>query len=295
LAAIKRYNRDSFKEIPPKVYQTLRSLKDYGFGDSSRAFSRASDHLQIARLMKQAHCYPFTIIIEEELLDPSHFWDKHYVKITVERIVSELDEITLRYFEREINNGMAEFLEHDRDPENRHFQKLLRQYYPKAKRILRDQYKEFYPRAWQKRFTMERISKPRKKRRRERLYALPEPLNYWDSRNSYQQYFVVPEYKVFAQGGGGSSGQRETQSKFGFAFALFNRTRAIPSTILVYDKDNALRYVDTIEGLCLAPTDMGSNYHLNHKVMPRLLRDVFRVERSNILEAISTIEAKPFF
>ncbi len=277
------------------MQRTLQSLKDYGFGHGSEEFRHASDHLQIARLMKQASCSPFTIIIEEELLDPSHFWDKRYVKITTEQIVSELDEIVLRYFEREINARMAEFLEHDRDAEKRYFRKLLKEYYPQAKRILRDQYRELYPRAWKKKFTMEKISKPRKKRHKERIYAIPEPLNYWDSRNSYQQYFAVPEHKVLWQGGGGSSGQRETQSKFGFAFGLFNQIQAIPSHIFVYDKDNVLRYVDTLEKLCLAPTDMGSNYHLNHEEMRQLLRDTLRVERGSILEPIRAIEVRPFF
>ena len=294
MTGTKIYGRDFFKEIPPEVHRILQSLKDYGFGHDSEEFRHASDHIQIARLMKQAPCSPFTIIIEEELLDPSHFWDKRYVKIATERIVSELDEIVLRYFEREINAGMAEFLKHHRDAENRHYQNLLRQYYPQAKRILRDQYREIYPRAWKKKFSMEKILKPRKKRRRERLYAIPEPLNYWDSRNSYQQYFAVPEYKVLRQGGGGSSGQRETQSQLGFAFALFNRTQAIPSTILAYDKDNVLRYVDTLEKLCLAPADMGSNYHLNHKEMRQVLRGILRVERGSILEPIRTIEVRPF-
>jgi hypothetical protein len=295
LTGIKIYGRDSFKEIPPDVQRTLQSLKDYGFGHGSEEFRHASDHLQIARLMKQASCSPFTIIIEEELLDPSHFWDKRYVKITTEQIVSELDEIVLRYFEREINARMAEFLEHDRDAEKRSFRKLLKEYYPQAKRILRDQYRELYPRAWKKKFTMEKISKPRKKRHKERIYAIPEPLNYWDSRNSYQQYFAVPEHKVLWQGGGGSSGQRETQSKFGFAFGRFNQIQAIPSHIFVYDKDNVLRYVDTLEKLSLAPTDMGSNYHLNHEEMRQLLRDTLRVERGSILEPIRAIEVRPFF
>jgi hypothetical protein len=245
--------------------------------------------------MKQVPCSPFTIIIEEELLDPSHFWDKGYVKITTEHIVSELDETVLRHFEREINARVAKFLEQDRDAENRYFRKLLKEYYPQARRILRDQYKELYPRAWKKKFTMGKISKPRKKRHRERLYAIPEPLNYWDTRNSYQQYFAVPEYKVLWQGGGGSSGQRETQSKLGFAFALFNQTQAISSHIFVYDKDNILRYVDTLEKLCLAPCDMGSNYQLNHKEMQQSLRGTLRVERGSVLEPIRTIEVRPFF
>ena len=295
MTRIKIYGQASFKEIPPDVYRILQSLKAYEFGYSSDKFRQASDHRQIARLMKQVPCSPFTIIIEEELLDPSHFWDKRYVKITTEEIVSELDETVLRYFEHEINARMSEFLKQGRDAEKRHSRKLFKEYYPQAKRILRDQYKELYPRAWKKKFTMEKISRPRKKRRRERIYAIPEPLNYWDSRNSYQQYFAVPEHKVLWQGGGGSSGQRETQSKFGFAFGLFNQIQAIPSHIFVYDKDNVLRYVDTLEKLSLAPTDMGSNYHLNHEEMRQLLRDTLRVDRGSILEPIRAIEVRPFF
>jgi len=295
LTGTKIYGRDSFKEIPPDVQRILQSLKAYGFGYGSEKFRQASDHRQIAHLMKQAPCSPFTIIIEEELLDPSHFLDKRYVKITTEEIVSELDETVLRYFEHEINARMAKFLEHDRDAENRYFRKLLKEYYQQARRILRDQYKELYPRAWKKKFTIEKISKRRKKRHRERLYAIPEPLNYWDSRNSYQQYFAMPEYKVLWQGGGGSSGQRETQSKLGFAFALFNQIQAIHSHIFIYDKDNVLRYVDTLEKLCLVPTDMGSNYQLNHKEMQQLLRDTLRVEHGSILEPIRVIEVRPFF
>jgi len=295
LTGTKIYGRDSFKEIPPDVQRILQSLKAYGFGYGSEKFRQASDHRQIAHLMKQAPCSPFTIIIEEELLDPSHFLDKRYVKITTEEIVSELDETVLRYFEHEINARMAKFLEHDRDAENRYFRKLLKEYYQQARRILRDQYKELYPRVWKKKFTIEKISKRRKKRHRERLYAIPEPLNYWDSRNSYQQYFAMPEYKVLWQGGGGSSGQRETQSKLGFAFALFNQIQAIHSHIFIYDKDNVLRYVDTLEKLCLVPTDMGSNYQLNHKEMQQLLRDTLRVEHGSILEPIRVIEVRPFF
>jgi hypothetical protein len=164
LTGTKIYGRDTFKEIPLGVQRILQSLKNYGFGYSREEFRHATDHREIVRLMKQAPCYPFTIIIEEELLDPSHYWDKRYVKITTEQIVSELDEAVLRRFDREINARMAEFLEHDRDVENRYFRKLLKEYYPQPKKILRDQDKEVYPRAWKKKFTMEKIAKPRKKK-----------------------------------------------------------------------------------------------------------------------------------
>jgi len=72
LTGIKIYGRDSFRKIPPDVRRILQSVKDYGFGHGSGEFRQASDHRQIARLMKQAPCSPFTMIIEEELLDPSH-------------------------------------------------------------------------------------------------------------------------------------------------------------------------------------------------------------------------------
>ena len=175
MTGAKIYGRDSFKEIPLDVQRVLQSLKNYGFGHGSEAFRHATDHREIARLMKHALCSPFTIIIEEELLDPSHYWDKRYVKITTEQIVSELDEAVLRHFEREINARMAEFLEHDRDLENRYFRKLLKKYYPRAKGILRDQYKEMYPRAWGKKFTLEKISKPRKKGTRSVFMPFPSP------------------------------------------------------------------------------------------------------------------------
>ena len=245
--------------------------------------------------MEKTSCSPFTVIIEEELLDPSHSWDKRYVKITTEEILSELDETVLRYFEREINDRMMKFLEHDCDTENQYFRKILKEYYLQARGVLRDRYKEIYPRAWKKKITIEKITRPRKKRYRERLYAIPEPLNYWDSRNSYQQYFVVPEFKVMWQGGSGSSGQRETQSKLGFAFALFNQTQRILSHILLYDKDNVLRYVDTLKKLCLAPSDMGSNYRLNHQEMKQVLHDTLRVERGSIFGPIRAIDVRPFF
>jgi hypothetical protein len=62
-----------------------------------------------------------------------------------------------------------------------------------------------------------------------------------------------------------------------------------------FEEDNVLLYVGTIESLCLAPADMGSNYHLNHKEMRQVLRGTLRVERGSILEPIRTIEPRPFY
>ena len=78
-------------------------------------------------------------------------------------------------------------------------------------------------------------------------------------------------------------------------FCIIQPDTGDPHHIFVYDKDNILRYVDTLEKLCLAPSDMGSNYQVNPEEMQQLLRDTLRVERGGILEPIRAIEVRPFF
>jgi len=118
---------------------------------------------------------------------------------------------------------------------------------------------------------------------------MPAPLSLWNSRNSYQQYFIFPAKKAFCYGGGAGSGLREIQSRFGFAFALVDRKRPVETIIFVYDKDNELRYVDTRNQLCLVPYDMGSNYDLSFPERKSLLNGRCSIARSGDIEQISGI------
>ena len=86
-------------------------------------------------------------------------------------------------------------------------------------------------------------------------YLLPSPFDFWDSRNSYQQYFCLKGSKTVARSGGGSSGQRANHSIFGLGFALHDAVRPVPTHILVYDRDNRVIQVDTLDRLCLVALD----------------------------------------
>jgi len=55
-----------------------------------------------------------------------------------------------------------------------------------------------------------------------------------------------------------------TSDVFGLGFALHDRTRPVPTHILVYDRDNRLIEIDALDRLCLVALDLGSNYHLPH-------------------------------
>lgn len=51
---------------------------------------------------------PRSIIVFKELLDDNHWNDKRFVKITRDKIISEIDEVVFRNFGQELNERMAE-------------------------------------------------------------------------------------------------------------------------------------------------------------------------------------------
>ena len=280
------YKRKDFKKIPEDLQETLNSLSEYRLGNP---FPSNRRHDDIARELTECRIGPLSIIVFEELLDDTHRNDKRFVKITREKIISEIDEVVFRNFDRELNERMAEYLKDHKDPETEHLKVLMREYYPAARRILREQYKEIYPRSWRTKLSTSKITTPRIEVRRERLYAMPRPLCWWDGRNSYQQYFVMPSQKAICRGGGASSSQRETQSLFGLTFSLVDSQKRIPTHILVYDRHNMLLFVNTVKRLCLVPYDMGSNYDLPYNTVRKLLRNVLKATTSGEIGRIEAV------
>jgi len=278
--------KEDFKRIPEDLKETLTGLSEYRLGNP---FSSNRKHDDIARELTQCRFGPRSIIVFEELLDDTHRNDKRFVKITREKIISEIDEVVFRNFGLELNERMAEYLKKHQANETEHLKALMREYYPSARRILREQYKEIYPRSWKKKLSSGKITAPRIEVRRERLYEMPQPLCWWDGRNSYQQYFVMPSQKAVCQGGGAGSSQRETQSLFGLAFSLVDSQKRIPTHILVYNKHNVLLFVVTVKRLCLVPNDMGSNYELPHDRVRKLLRNVLKATTAGEIGRIEAV------
>ena len=274
-----RYAPQTWRPLPGEVSARLSGLTDVRW--SSSGLRLAGGHESVSEQLVAMDAWPWTVIVYCEHLAAEHWRRKAYVRIRRERIISELDETVWRHFSRPINEEMSRYLEDHRDPDDVFLDTLVRKYRPRAATILRSRYQEFYPRAWKRKWETGKHRGERIRERRERRYDLPAPLDWWDSRNPFQQYYFVPEADFMAVGGSGSSGQREQHSLIGYTFALFRRHTPVPTFLLAYDRHNRVRFVDEFKDLCLVDLCLGSNYQLGHAEHLRLLRGVrlVRAER----------------
>ena len=226
-------------------------------------------HTEIAAQLDGEGAGAESVIIISELLAEDHYDDEDYVILREQDIVSEVRETAWRHFGREINDEMAAWLEHHRDPDDEHLEKVFAKYEKRALRMLEEDYRE-----WETPFDRDAVTRPRKETLRERRYLLPSPFDFWDSRNGYQQYFCLRGSKTVARSGSGSSGQRANHSIFGLGFALHDAVRPVPTHILVYDRDNRVIKVDALDRLCLVALDLGSNYDLPHTEVKAAIEQV---------------------
>ena len=256
--------RKTFHPPPPPVAGLLNSLAEYqpvtGWPRDYRALADAL-----------ADSEPFTIILFVEPLAPEHWRRKSHMVMRRVELVSELDETVFRHFGRELNTRMADWLRDHRDPDDRHLKKLVRSYYPQARRILKAEYRERYPRAWKRRWAEGGYLRPRRKVECRRRYDLPAPLGLW-STGVTQQFYFTRRSKTFARGCGTGSGSREAHSYFGLAFLeLTRRGVSIPSHILIYDKHNRLLLADSLRSFALYPALMGSNCSESFETVQNLM------------------------
>lgn len=103
----------------------------------------------------------------------------------------------------------------------------------------------------------------------ERVYAMPEPFNHWDSRNSWQQYFFWRTLygSAYVQGGSGSSMQREYHGRFAHAFAFARKIHdiKIPTTWLHYDEHNRFSIKRAWPDLKVMREELSGNYQVDLK------------------------------
>ena len=230
----------------------LRSLSQYSPApDWPRDCRALADHV--------ADAEPFAIILFIEPLAPEHGRRASHTLMRRIELDSELDETVYRHFDPDINTRMAEWLRDHRDPEDVLLRGLVRQYYPQARAILRAQYQERYPRAWQRRWAERGYLRPRSKVECRRRYDLPSPLGLWGT-GVPQQFYFMRRSRTYVRGCSTSSGSREAHSYFGLAFLeLMRRGVSIPCHIIVYDKHNQLLIADTQASFALYAGAMGSN------------------------------------
>lgn len=253
------YPRSQFKDTPRALAALLVFLKGF-----QGAFLGARDYRRLADSISETE--PFTIILFTEPLAFEHVRRKEYVKTIRHEIVSELDETVLSKFGDEINRKMSIYLRNHSDPEDVHLNRLMRQYYPRAKKILQLR----HPIVWGKNWKAGKYSAARIRIERRRRYNLPEPLC-WGGTILPQQFYFMKTTGTYARGCSSGSGTREVHSYFGLAFIELSRRLSIPSYVLVYDKDNILRFVTQRDEFVIIPDSMGSNCEVDHKTVSALM------------------------
>jgi hypothetical protein len=263
--ATKAIRRERFRAPPPAVADLLRSLATY-----QPVSGWPRDCRRLADILADAE--PFTLILFAEPLAPEHWRRRSHTVMRRVELVSELDETVFRHFDRELNDRMADWLREHPDPENVHLRALVREYYPRAKAILRAEYQDRYPRAWKRRWTEGKYQRPRIKVECRRRYDLPEPLGLANT-SVPQQFYFLRQTATYGRGCGSGSSTREAHSYFGLAFLeLTRRGLRVPCHILVYDRHNRLLLADALPDFAVYPGSIGSNCAEPHKTVRELMR-----------------------
>lgn len=232
-------------------------------------------HQDIAQALQQKSLYTITIIIDN--LNPKYWNNKTYVKKTRREINPKYVELLYTYFEEEFgqrkaNEIYSQWLNQYRDIWNRG----SKSQYPSIDTYI--QHKELEPRYLrniQKRFkNVKRLQQPRFIIDRDRYYNVPEPFHHVDWRNPYDNIFIWEDdgQRYAQRGGSGGSSQRETNSKYIYAFGLVNQQQPIPSHLFYYSPNNTLEYVRSFDTLTLPWFDIGSNYHISREQEDAALR-----------------------
>ena len=280
------YRRSDFRPVPAGLMGLLDSMHDF---KSAEPWPR--DHLKLADSIAAAE--PFTVLLFTEPLAEAHWGRRKYMDVRRVKIISEIDETVFREFHRELDERMSDYLKDHRDPEDAYLNRLVREYYPKARAILRGEYRERYPRAWRQKWQSRQHEQPRTKLKRRRLYEMPKPLGH-HGEEAAQQFYFMRRTMSFTWGCGAGSGSREAHSYFALALLELQRRGAfVPSYVMVYDRDNRLRFVDAWSVPLVLPNQIGCNCAVDREIVWRLVngawkataerrRDWTRIARINV-------------
>jgi len=245
-------------ELTEFTNATLLSGLEYFYG-------RFSTHSEVAGKLADKNPQLVTVLIEN--IRSEHYYKKAYGKRSLlarSTLFRELvfENFIKEYGEYNYNQVYAEWLKKYENNDEEIFNNELRPRY--EQQIL------------SKRKNHDKLYKPRKKLIWERYYNLPEPLNSVDWRNPYDNIFIWTEgeHRHCTRGGSGGSGGRETNSIMGFGFAQINMSHKIPTTILVYSKDNSILFGAHFDSLTFPAYDLGSNYFLDRDETERLKKSV---------------------
>ena len=122
------------------------------------------------------------------------------------------------------------------------------------------------------------IFKPRIITKHERVYDMPFPLNFWDSRNIFQQYFFIEteEKTDWSKGGSGGSWQREQQGLWCHTFATLVKEYNLvcPTDCYVYNSENKLEKVKSFDNFKAVNRELSGNYQSDFVTVKELFENM---------------------
>jgi len=261
------------------------------FGNSplegiSWAMERPFTHEEIFKKLKCKNPYTITIFIES--LTKGEYWrKKEYVKFTRHTKQPFYIQLLFEEFYKEFGNQLRERRKLNQwdSQANDVYSKWLEKYRPilerERKNIDIDDYiieKELEPRykkkILKKFMNRKDIFRDRFFYDKERRYIIPEPFSFIRVEGGYQNFFVWEDggKKVAAMGASGSSGRRETNSKFILGLLKLNKTDPISSYLFLYTGENKLLFVRKFNSLCVPALDIGSNYAIDYQEQKHLMQ-----------------------
>lgn len=249
------------------------------FSALSASFDPLNSHKEIEKKLKNKNPYSITVIINN--LNPKLWNNKKYIEKTRMAIQSRYTELLYKYF----------FDEFGRDEGNELYAKWLDKYravWKKEKKkkelddyIIKNELEPRYKDKILKKYkNHKRLLRPRTEISQKRYYNIPEPLNCIDWRNPYDNIFVWMKEgkKFFRRGGSGSSGGRETNSKFIYGFSLINKRKPIKSYLFLYSDDNQLYFIKEFSSLTVPRYDIGDNYFLKNNQKEKIILETNLIE-----------------
>jgi hypothetical protein len=128
--------------------------------------------------------------------------------------------------------------------------------------------------------------------RHQRRYVLPEPLSFWDPRNSVQQWYFVQSGADLHwwQGGSASSAQRENHGRWAHIFGAMSTQHGVDArtVVLRYDRRNVLRLVTDSPSFMVDGVDLVGNYATERQASDALLGR-FAFDARGILRSSETL------
>lgn len=127
-----------------------------------------------------------------------------------------------------------------------------------------------------------------------RIYNLPHPLNQWDDRSPWQQWYFVNygEEIRYDIGGTSSSGKREVHGRWAHTFATLEKKyhMSIPVYCFKYTSDNQFKLIKRYERFKAVRNDIISNYPVEWSGAKKLFKNKLLLVDSKTLDIKDVME-----